>query len=81
MYKEYSKGIINGSDNHIKQLQYGLYLEFTRFVNCEWPLHISFYNEIKNNRENIYKYSFFLRFEWFRDYDYPESIKYFLDEL
>ena len=37
MYNEYNKGI-NGSN--LKQLEYGLYLEFTRFVNCEWPLHI-----------------------------------------
>ena len=65
MHKEYA-------DNDASH--YGLYLEFTRFVNCEWPMHIALYNELKYNDK--YQWKLFLRFEWFHDYDYKQSIDY-----
>ena len=78
MYREYAKGFENDY-NDTNALQYGLYLEFTRFVNCEWPLHFGNYQEIKYNSK--YKWFLFLRFEWFHRYNYSQSVEYFMKQL
>ena len=78
MFKEYRRGYANNYSDH-EALQHGLYLEFTRFVNCEYPMMIAMYREIKNNDK--YKWSLFLRFEWFHEYDYRESIAYLLEQI
>ena len=78
MYKEYYKGYKNNYENKT-ELKYGLYLEFTRYANTEWYKHISNYEYLKNNDNNI---PFIIaRFEWFHDYDYRQSIIYILNEM
>ena len=80
MYKEYKKGYEDEYKDH-EALRYALYLEFTRFVNCEWDLQIAMYQEIKNNADDRYKWFMFLRFEWFHEYDYKESIAHLLGQI
>merc|ERR1712130_167015 len=79
MYAEYAKGFKHGY-NDTKALAHGLFLEFIRFVNCEWPLILGNYQEIKQDQEK-YKWFLFLRFEWFHSYNYSQSVRYFMRQL
>eukprot|EP01084_Bolivina_argentea_P207867 354575_1 len=76
MYNEYKKGFNNNYAND-EALQYGLYLEFTRFVNCEWNIHYSNYIGIKKH----VKYFLFVRFNWFSEYNAKKSTVYVLKQL
>lgn len=80
MYREYQKGYVDNYRDH-DALQKGLYFEFTRFMNCQWPIHLEMYQEIKHNKHHQYRWPLFLRFEWFAEYDYAESIRYLLDQI
>lgn len=78
MYKEYYKGYKNNYQNKTA-LKYGLYLEFTRFVNDQYYKHISNYIYLKKNEHNL---PFIIaRFEWFHNYNYVKSIIYILNEM
>eukprot|EP01083_Nonionella_stella_P140491 430930_1 len=60
-------------------LQHGLYLELHRYANCEYPFTYKVYSYFKKAME---KYNvLFVRFEWFHDYNYIESIHYLLDAM
>eukprot|EP01084_Bolivina_argentea_P129868 229327_1 len=80
MYKEY---VLSYSDWHNHTLLlYGLYLEFTRYINCIWPNINALYQSLKENDDKI---NFIIvRFEWFHDvkkYKYKESLMHLLKQI
>ena len=81
MYNEYRKGYRNNYADH-DALQFGLYLEFTRWFNCEYKQFIEpHYCKIRDNKLFNSNNSLFLHFEDFHGEHYQQSMINMLNQI